>query len=184
VRSRLTFHGPLSEERASRLTGELAAGTPAAVLDIGCGWSELILAAVPDAGGTGVDIDGEDISRARGNAAERGLDGRATFAEGPAKEHLAGANADLILNVGAYHALGTIPEALLIRPPAFAPVTPADTAQTGLTAGQLEQALTPAEALGALDRRLTAGRRRDPVQNVGAYGQEVTDTLVSVTGWD
>jgi DNA polymerase-3 subunit epsilon len=45
----------------------------------------------------------------------------------------------------------------LIRPPAFAPVTPADTAQTGLTAGQLQQAPTPAEALGALDRRLTPG---------------------------
>ncbi|MFE4333277.1 PolC-type DNA polymerase III [Streptomyces sp. NPDC056831] len=45
----------------------------------------------------------------------------------------------------------------LIRPPAFAPVTPADTAQTGLTPEQLQQAPTPAEALGALDRRLTAG---------------------------
>ncbi|MFB7105797.1 3'-5' exonuclease [Streptomyces hydrogenans] len=45
----------------------------------------------------------------------------------------------------------------LIRPPAFAPVTPADTAQTGLTAEQLQQAPTPAEALGALDQRLTAG---------------------------
>ncbi|MFI5774426.1 PolC-type DNA polymerase III [Streptomyces sp. NPDC051658] len=45
----------------------------------------------------------------------------------------------------------------LIRPPAFAPVTPADTAQTGLTAEQLQQAPTPAEALGALDRRLTDG---------------------------
>lgn len=45
----------------------------------------------------------------------------------------------------------------LIRPPAFAPVTPADTAQTGLTAEQLEAAPAPAEALGALDRRLTAG---------------------------
>ena len=44
----------------------------------------------------------------------------------------------------------------LIRPPAFAPVTPADTAQTGLTADQLEKAPTPAEALGALDRRFTA----------------------------
>ncbi|MDX3099004.1 3'-5' exonuclease [Streptomyces sp. ME19-03-3] len=45
----------------------------------------------------------------------------------------------------------------LIRPPAFAPVTPADTAQTGLTAEQLLNAPTPAEALGALDRRLAAG---------------------------
>jgi DNA polymerase-3 subunit epsilon len=45
----------------------------------------------------------------------------------------------------------------LIRPPAFAPVTPADTTQTGLTAEQLQQAPTPAEALGALDQRLTSG---------------------------
>jgi DNA polymerase-3 subunit epsilon len=41
----------------------------------------------------------------------------------------------------------------LIRPPEFAPVTPADTAQTGLTAEQLRTAPTPAEALAALDRR-------------------------------
>ncbi|ATM24606.1 exonuclease (plasmid) [Streptomyces alboflavus] len=46
----------------------------------------------------------------------------------------------------------------LIRPPGFAPVTPADTAQTGLTAHELEQAPTPAEALSALDRRFTADR--------------------------
>ncbi|MFE9968673.1 PolC-type DNA polymerase III [Streptomyces sp. NPDC005525] len=49
--------------------------------------------------------------------------------------------------------------ASLIRPPAFAPVTPADTAQTGLTPEQLRQAPTPAEALGVLDRRFTAGNR-------------------------
>jgi DNA polymerase III subunit epsilon len=45
----------------------------------------------------------------------------------------------------------------LIRPPVFAPVTPADTAQTGLMPEQLSQAPVPAEALGALDRRFTAG---------------------------
>ncbi len=45
----------------------------------------------------------------------------------------------------------------LIRPPSFAPVTPADTAQTGLTPEQLAQAPAPGEALGALDRRFTAG---------------------------
>ncbi|MEV4709588.1 3'-5' exonuclease [Actinoplanes sp. NPDC049316] len=44
----------------------------------------------------------------------------------------------------------------LIRPPAFAPVTPAFTAQTGLTAEQLQAAPTPAEALAALDRRFAA----------------------------
>ena len=115
--SRLTFNGPLSEERAIRVAGELAARTPATVLDFGCGWGELmlrILAAVTGASGTGVDNDGEDIRRARESAAARGLADRATFVEGPAREYLARASgrADLILNVGAYHALGTIPEAL------------------------------------------------------------------------
>lgn len=47
----------------------------------------------------------------------------------------------------------------LIRPPAFAPVTPASTAQTGLTPEQLRQAPTPADALGALDRRFAANNR-------------------------
>ncbi|WP_329431253.1 3'-5' exonuclease (plasmid) [Streptosporangium sp. NBC_01495] len=49
--------------------------------------------------------------------------------------------------------------ASLIRPPAFAPVTPAVTAQTGLTPEQVKQAPDPAEALGALDRRFTADKR-------------------------
>ncbi|WP_433206978.1 3'-5' exonuclease [Nocardia sp. CA-107356] len=44
----------------------------------------------------------------------------------------------------------------LIRPPEFAPVTPAVTAQTGLTPEQVHHAPSPAEALGALDRRFTA----------------------------
>ena len=36
-------------------------------------------------------------------------------------------------------------------------MTPAHTAQTGITAEQVAQAPAPAEALGALDRRFTAG---------------------------
>lgn len=47
----------------------------------------------------------------------------------------------------------------LIQPPPFAPVTPASTAQTGLTPEQLMYAPTPAEALGALDRRFATGTR-------------------------
>lgn len=47
--------------------------------------------------------------------------------------------------------------ASLIRPPAFAPVTAANTAQSGLTPEHFRQAPTPAEALGTLDRRFTAG---------------------------
>lgn len=47
----------------------------------------------------------------------------------------------------------------LIRPPAFAPVTFANTAQSGLTPEDFTTAPTPAEVLGALDRRFTAGAR-------------------------
>ncbi|WP_433358831.1 3'-5' exonuclease [Streptosporangium sp. CA-115845] len=57
---------------------------------------------------------------------------------------------------GAWRAAGR--SASLIRPPAFAPVTPAVTAQNGLTPEQLSQAPGPAEALGALDRRFTANK--------------------------
>lgn len=49
--------------------------------------------------------------------------------------------------------------ASLIRPPAFAPVTSADTVQTGLTRDQLNQAPGPADVLGALDRRFMPGSR-------------------------
>lgn len=44
----------------------------------------------------------------------------------------------------------------LIRPPEFAPVTPDVTAQTGLTVEQVGKAPSPADALGALDRRFSA----------------------------
>ncbi|RMI38615.1 3'-5' exonuclease [Actinomadura harenae] len=47
----------------------------------------------------------------------------------------------------------------LICPPAFAPVTPLTTAQSGLTAEQFKHAPTPAVALGALDARFATGRR-------------------------
>jgi DNA polymerase-3 subunit epsilon len=43
--------------------------------------------------------------------------------------------------------------ASLIKPPPFAPITPADTLQTGLTPAMFEKAGTAAEVLSALDRR-------------------------------
>jgi DNA polymerase-3 subunit epsilon len=48
----------------------------------------------------------------------------------------------------------------LIRPPEFAPVTPADTAQCGLGPEHFTTAPTPSQALGALDRRFAADTRR------------------------
>ncbi|KOX19497.1 MULTISPECIES: SAM-dependent methyltransferase [unclassified Streptomyces] len=80
----LTFHGPLSEARATRLLGRLAASGPADVLDIGCGWGELLLRVLegaPGAEGVGIDINAEDLARGRVLAEERGLAGRVSFVE-------------------------------------------------------------------------------------------------------
>lgn len=111
---RLEFHGPMSPDRAARLIADLTAREPATVVDYGCGWGELllrILAAAPSTTtATGIDIHGPDIARARAAAAERGLADRVTFIEGPAGEHAR--PADLVLNLGAFHAFGTKAEAL------------------------------------------------------------------------
>jgi SAM-dependent methyltransferase len=112
--STLSFGSPLSEERAARITADLAARKPATVLDLGCGWGGLllrILAATPGARGTGIDNYSPDIKRANDEAITRGLANRVTFIEDAAADHL-GATADLVLNIGAWHALGTQPEAL------------------------------------------------------------------------
>ncbi|MFI0987090.1 SAM-dependent methyltransferase [Streptomyces exfoliatus] len=80
----LTFHGPLSEARAARLIERLAATEPADVLDIGCGWGELllrVLEAAPAAKGAGIDINAEDLARGRALAEARGLADRVEFVE-------------------------------------------------------------------------------------------------------
>jgi SAM-dependent methyltransferase len=111
--SRLTFLAPLSDERANRFAAELAALKPAAVIDLGCGWGELLLRVVanaPGAVGTGVEMHGPDVARARANAAARGLSHRVAFVEGAASDHLSAA--DLALNIGAYQAFGSVGDAL------------------------------------------------------------------------
>jgi SAM-dependent methyltransferase len=113
--SRLTFHGPLSEPRADRLVTRLTRHAPTTVLDIGCGWAELmlrILAATPEATGTGIDINAEDLARGRQAAEARGLTDRVRFLEESATATPHGP-ADLVLCVGASQAIaGQLPEAL------------------------------------------------------------------------
>lgn len=103
----------MSAERADRLAAYLATRKPATLLDLGCGWGELLLrtlAATPGAHGIGIDTHGPDLARGRDNAAARGLADRVTFTEGQAAEHSGGA--DIVLSVGSYQAFGTIPDAL------------------------------------------------------------------------
>ncbi|WP_405646299.1 SAM-dependent methyltransferase [Streptomyces uncialis] len=105
--TRLTFHGPLSEARAARIVTRLARTGPATVLDIGCGWGELmlrVLEATPGATGLGIDLNAEDIARGRANAVARGLAGRVEFVVGSAAGTPRGP-ADLVLCLGASHAL-------------------------------------------------------------------------------
>jgi SAM-dependent methyltransferase len=78
----LTFESPLSEARADRLVRFLAGGEPSTVLDVGCGWGELllrVLEAAPAARGLGVDLDEESLVAALARAVRRGLAERAVF---------------------------------------------------------------------------------------------------------
>ncbi|MFJ9704346.1 SAM-dependent methyltransferase [Streptomyces sp. NPDC101234] len=105
--TRLTFHGPLSETRATGMVRRLAATRPATVLDIGCGWGELmlrLLEAVPGAGGVGVDLRTEDLERGRRGAEARALADRVEFAEESAVGTGRGP-ADVVLCLGASQAL-------------------------------------------------------------------------------
>ncbi|GAA4553721.1 SAM-dependent methyltransferase [Streptomyces collinus] len=114
-RTRLTFHGPLSEARAADLVQRLTRHRPTTVLDIGCGAGELmlrVLATAPEATGTGIDLDADDLARGRKAAADRGLASRARFVEESATGTSRGP-ADLVLCVGSSQALGgRLPEAL------------------------------------------------------------------------
>ncbi|NUO59036.1 MAG: class I SAM-dependent methyltransferase [Hamadaea sp.] len=103
----MSFNAPLSEAHADAIAARLAYAHPVDVLDIGCGWGELMLRVLeraPDATGLGVDTDEELLGRGRIAAVERGLSERAVFLNTPgvAVEQ----QADLVICVGASHAFG------------------------------------------------------------------------------
>jgi SAM-dependent methyltransferase len=118
----LDFNAPLSDARADRIARELAARSPRTILDLGCGWGELLLrtlVAAPGASGRGVDSDERSLARARTNAAVRGVDTRVTFEAGEAAA--AHESADVVICIGADHAFGDQGAALaalhgLVRP--------------------------------------------------------------------
>jgi SAM-dependent methyltransferase len=85
----LTFLSPLSESRAARLVAFLTEDEPSTVLDVGCGWGELllrVLEASPTSRGLGVDLDEEAVAAAHRRAVDRGLADRATFEAADARE--------------------------------------------------------------------------------------------------
>ncbi|WP_151081841.1 SAM-dependent methyltransferase [Nocardioides cynanchi] len=82
VHDDLAFLAPLSEQRAGVLVDFLAAGAPSTVLDLGCGWGELLLRVVdrvPSTRGRGVDQDESALAHGRELASARGLADRVGF---------------------------------------------------------------------------------------------------------
>lgn len=75
----LTFMSPLSNDRADALATFLATDLDGTVLDVGCGWAELLLrvvVAAPSARGVGYDLNQAAIEHGRHIAEERRIGDR------------------------------------------------------------------------------------------------------------
>ena len=111
--ARLELNSPLGPATTARLVAAATAHAPAVIVDHGCGWGSLLLdaiAASPGSRGTGVDVHEPDIERARGLAERRGLADRATFVAGSSTD--VRDSADLLINIGAFQAFGTLEQSL------------------------------------------------------------------------
>ena len=111
----MRWNTPLSEAHAELLLSRLELSTCGSILDLGCGWGELLIRAVAATSeaavmGTGVDTYVPDLERGRRVAAERGLGDRVAFVEGS----VVGWSdpADRVLCIGATHAWGGTEAAL------------------------------------------------------------------------
>ncbi len=109
-RSRMRWNTPLSEAHAELLLDRMALGD-GRLVDLGCGWGELLLRAAAKAPGlraTGVDTDVTGLERGRSAARERGLaveftESDAATWDGPA---------DRAFCIGSAHAFGSTKAAL------------------------------------------------------------------------
>ena len=107
----LTFHGPLSASRADQLIRSLGRLDHQHVVDLGCGWAELLLrtlATEPTAIGDGVDRDAAAIEHGRLNAKARGLADRVTLTVGDAGAW-SGRDVDVLIVNGASQVWGGEP---------------------------------------------------------------------------
>jgi SAM-dependent methyltransferase len=107
----LTFLTPLSDERADVLVDFLADGEPSTVLDLGCGWGELllrVLVGAPSARGHGVDQDAPALAHGRDLAEARGLANRVSFQATDARALTE--RADAVICIGASQIWGATVE--------------------------------------------------------------------------
>lgn len=118
----MRWNAPLSEDHASLLLNRLGVSPGDSVIDLGCGWGELLLRAVApvvSATGVGVDTDRSALRRGRDASAAAGLADRVTFSAADTSGWEI--HGDRIICVGASHAWGGTREALgalggLLRP--------------------------------------------------------------------
>ncbi|WP_323373811.1 SAM-dependent methyltransferase [Plantactinospora alkalitolerans] len=118
---RMRWNTPLSEEHAELLLRRLDVRPGASLLDLGCGWGELLLRAVAGSDGAtavGVDTDTDALERGRRAAAERSLPD-VTFVREEATAWQE--PADRVFCLGSSHVLGGTVPALeilgdLVRP--------------------------------------------------------------------
>ncbi len=109
----LAWNTPLTADHADRLLDHLDIRPKSRILDLGCGWGELLLRAlakVPDSSGVGIDTDKLALDRGRKNAASRGLSGRVRFAS--ANLPRVRSTAERVICIGASHAWGGTESAL------------------------------------------------------------------------
>ncbi|WP_433554437.1 SAM-dependent methyltransferase [Micromonospora zamorensis] len=116
--ARMRWNTPLSQEHAALLLHRLDVRAGARVLDLGCGWGELLLRAVAAGGvsgpvatrGVGVDTDDAALARGRRLAAGRSLNRHVAFVMGEAAAWQE--PADRVLCIGSAHAFGGTEAAL------------------------------------------------------------------------
>ncbi|MFG1894198.1 SAM-dependent methyltransferase [Micromonospora zamorensis] len=116
--ARMRWNTPLSQEHAALLLQRLDVRPGARVLDLGCGWGELLLRAVAAGGvsgpvatrGVGVDTDDAALARGRRLAVGRSLNRHVAFVMGEAAAWQE--PADRVLCIGSARAFGGTDAAL------------------------------------------------------------------------
>ncbi|KAH7183931.1 SAM-dependent methyltransferase [Fusarium oxysporum] len=102
----MIWNAPLSETRAAELLDHLQLFDGCTVIDLGCGWGEILLRAVSrnreKITAVGIDTDAAHLERARALAEDRGLN--VEFNQQPASEYTGLANRAIC--IGSSHALG------------------------------------------------------------------------------
>src|SRR5206468_3739100 len=105
---RLTFNSPLDETRADDLVAALELEPGASVLDLGCGWGELMLRTaelVPQSTADGADLGVHALRRGRAEAERRGLGDRVRFHHADVTSWSDG-HRDAVVCIGTSHAFG------------------------------------------------------------------------------